>query len=337
MNEQEKYDWMVYVSCMTYNHAPYIVDAMNGFTMQETNFPFVCAIVDDASTDGEQEIIKQYLNEHFDLEDKNVVRQEETDDYVLTFARHKTNLNCYFAVFFLRYNHYSIKKSKVPYTSQWRDKAKYIAICEGDDYWTYSKKLQMQVDFLEKNLQTGLVYTEIDRYIQKESLFEKDFFKTKPIKNTHDDFLLNSWFLAPCTWLIRSELSKKIPDLDLIKCFKGDTLMLLTYSKYSQVYFVNEVTSVYRVLNTSASHFDDYHKKRLFWRRNVNTRMFFLQDKKLSFRLKFWRKVFKNGRPSFRTQKDKLHEWLCDGFADFFRVLFIKKTAHSLISQKRKD
>ena len=103
MNEQEKYDWMVYVSCMTFNHAPYIVDAMNGFTMQNTDFPFVCAIVDDASTDGEQEVIKNYLNEHFDLEDKVVARHEETDDYVLTFARHKTNLNCYFAVSGLQY------------------------------------------------------------------------------------------------------------------------------------------------------------------------------------------------------------------------------------------
>ena len=50
MNEQVKYDWMVYVICATYNHASYIKDAMNGFTMQETDFPFVCAIIDDAST-----------------------------------------------------------------------------------------------------------------------------------------------------------------------------------------------------------------------------------------------------------------------------------------------
>ncbi|MBR4365861.1 MAG: glycosyltransferase family 2 protein, partial [Bacteroidaceae bacterium] len=83
-------NFIVRVSCMTFNHAPYIEDAMNGFTMQETTFPFVCTIIDDASTDGEQEVIKKYLQEHFDLEDSSVVRNEETDDYVLTFARHKT-------------------------------------------------------------------------------------------------------------------------------------------------------------------------------------------------------------------------------------------------------
>ena len=48
---------MLYVSYMTYNHSPYIVDAVNGFTMQKTNYLFVCAVVDDATTDGEQEVI----------------------------------------------------------------------------------------------------------------------------------------------------------------------------------------------------------------------------------------------------------------------------------------
>ena len=327
---------MVYVRCFTYNHSLYIEDALNGFTMQETTFPYVCCIVDDASTDGEQIVIKNYLNDYFDLEEKKLVQQEETDDYVLTFARHKTNLNCYFAVYFLKYNHYN-KKGKGQYIARWREKAKYIAFCEGDDYWILPQKLQMQVDFLEKHPKTGLVYTEINRYFQKESFFEREFFKSRPIKNTYDEFLMNSWFLAPCTWLYRSELSKRYPALNSQKCHKGDTMMLLTFSKYSQVYFMDEVTAVYRILNTSASHFDNYDRQKQFWRKNVNTRMYFLQDKNLSFRFKFWKKVFMDGRPSFRTQRDKLPEWLFDGFADFFRVLFIKKTTHALISPKRKD
>ena len=63
----DEHKYMVRVSCMTYNHASYIEDAMNGFCMQETSFPFVCTIVDDASTDGEQDVIQKYLNEHFVL------------------------------------------------------------------------------------------------------------------------------------------------------------------------------------------------------------------------------------------------------------------------------
>ena len=155
----EPIDFLVQVNCMTFNHASYIEDAMNGFIMQETKFPFVCTIVDDASTDGEQEVIEGYLKEHFDLEDKAIVQQEETDDYVRTFARHKSNYNCYFVVLFLKYNHYSIKKNKKQYFQE-RLVSKYVAICEGDDYWIDPLKLQKQVDFLEKNSSYNMVYTK---------------------------------------------------------------------------------------------------------------------------------------------------------------------------------
>ena len=87
--KQNRYS--VCVRSATYNHSQYIEDTMNGFTMQKTDFPYVCCIMDDASTDGEPEVIRQYLKEHFDLEDKSVVRNEETDDYILCFARHKTS------------------------------------------------------------------------------------------------------------------------------------------------------------------------------------------------------------------------------------------------------
>ena len=151
------------VRCTTYNQSSYIEDALNGFTMQETNFPYVCTILDDASTDGEQEVIKKYLQEHFDLDNRSVVRNEETDDYVLTFAQHKTNRNCYFAVLFLKYNHYSIKKAKDQYIKEWLD-VKYIALCEGDDYWIDPYKLQKQVDYLESHPNCTMVCCKAANY-----------------------------------------------------------------------------------------------------------------------------------------------------------------------------
>ena len=81
------------VSCFTYNQSRYIVDAMNGFTMQQTSFPFVCIVMDDASTDGETEVIKKYINQHFEVVD-NMEVKEDTDDYVMTLVRHKKNQNC---------------------------------------------------------------------------------------------------------------------------------------------------------------------------------------------------------------------------------------------------
>ena len=170
--EQPKY--MVCVRCMTFNQSSYIKDALNGFTMQETNFPYVCTILDDASTDGEQEVIKKYLQEHFDLENKSVVRNEETDDYILTFAQHKTNRNCYFAVLYLKYNHYSIKKPKDQYIKEWLD-VKYIALCEGDDYWTHPQKLQKQVDFLEIHKDYSCCCHRLNIYYENTDSWTDDF------------------------------------------------------------------------------------------------------------------------------------------------------------------
>lgn len=198
----EDIKYMVRVSCMTFNHAHYIADAMNGFCMQETNFPFVCTIMDDASTDGEQDVIKNYLEEHFDLEDSSVVRKEETDDYFLTFAQHKTNKNCYFAVLFLKYNHYSIKKPKMPYIEEWCD-TKYVALCEGDDYWIDSQKLQTQTDLLDANPDISLV---AGGYVYKkgsrETLVIKNENNNKNFRFNQNDWKKN-WYTKTLTVMYR--------------------------------------------------------------------------------------------------------------------------------------
>jgi hypothetical protein len=61
-------------------------------------FPFVCTLVDDASTDGEQEVIRHYINENFDLQETIGSYKKDKDYGHVTFARHKSNVNCYFAI-----------------------------------------------------------------------------------------------------------------------------------------------------------------------------------------------------------------------------------------------
>lgn len=143
--------FLVRTFCATYNHESYITDAIQGFVMQETSFPVVYTIVDDASTDKTAEVLRRFVNEHFDVDSNSGGYDKDTDYGHVTFAQHKTNKNCYFAVIYLKENHYSQKKSKAPYLTEWMD-TKYVAMCEGDDYWTYPLKLQKQVDFLEKHL-----------------------------------------------------------------------------------------------------------------------------------------------------------------------------------------
>ena len=178
------HSFKVYVWCNTFNQASYIKDTMDGFCMQQTNFPFVCMIMDDASTDGEPEVIKQYLHDYFDIE-----WTKETDDYHLTLARHQENKNCYFAVYLLKYNHYSIKKLRLRYYKELADDIDYVALCEGDDYWTDAHKLQKQADALDANPQATLVYTNFQTIDGEGNPISRPFIKDFPGRSHSGDNL----------------------------------------------------------------------------------------------------------------------------------------------------
>ena len=104
---------LVSICCITYNHEKFIKDAIEGFLMQKTDFPIEILIHDDASTDGTTEIIKKYEKEYPDL--IHAVYQTE--------------------------NQYSQGKKVFPILAN-QASGKYIALCEGDDYWTDPLKLQ---------------------------------------------------------------------------------------------------------------------------------------------------------------------------------------------------
>ena len=244
----EKY--MVRVSCMTYNHAPYIVDAMNGFCMQETTFPFVCTIVDDASTDGEQDVIKSYLQAHFDLEDDSVVRNEETDDVYLVFAQHKTNKNCFFAVVLLKYNHYSIKKPKKPYYAEWADGSKYTAMCEGDDYWIHRQKLQKQVDFLESHPNhSACIHAHRRDEFKDDGVTSIDCYKypnNLEYIPTEDVICNKKMFCATASLVYKSSAVENYPNWAKQSPVGDKPLKLVLFAR-GNIGYINELMSVYRV------------------------------------------------------------------------------------------
>ena len=180
----KRFTYKVCVWCNTYNQTSYIKDTMDGFCIQQTNFPFACLIMDDASTDGEPEVIKQYLNDHFDTE-----WTKETDDYHLKVARHQENRHCYFAVYLLKYNHYSIKKLRLKYYREVTDEIDYVALCEGDDYWTDAHKLQKQADALDANPQATLVYTNFQTVDGEGNPISRPFIKDYPGRSHSGDNL----------------------------------------------------------------------------------------------------------------------------------------------------
>ena len=132
---------LVSVCCMTYNHVSFIRQCLDGFMMQKCSFNFEVLIHDDASTDGTQNIIQEYVTRYPDII-KPIYQKE---------------------------NQYSKGiDPNVKYNFS-RAKGKYIAMCEGDDYWTDPYKLQKQVDFLESHPDYVMCSHNVDIYFQKKT------------------------------------------------------------------------------------------------------------------------------------------------------------------------
>ena len=127
MEEIKKYQ--VCIRCYTYNQALYISDALESFVIQKTNFPFVIVVVDDASSDGEQEVIRDFINKNFDIHDKATSYTRDTDLANVMYAQHSTNKNCYIAAILLKNNLYKEPDKKSVLVDEWRNQSKYEALC----------------------------------------------------------------------------------------------------------------------------------------------------------------------------------------------------------------
>lgn len=251
----------VTVSCMTYNHAKYITDAMNGFVMQQTSFPFVCTIVDDASTDGEPEVIRKYVEENFDFSADSVAFHKETDYAHITYAQHKKNKNCYFAVLYLKENHYSQRKDKSPYLKEWRDGVEYMAICEGDDYWISPDKLEKQVDYLDLHPDCALVWAKAKCFYDQINKYS-GYIGSKT--ESFMDLLYNNGVTTLTTMIRTSALLGYNDEIKEEKWLMGDKPLWLYISIKNKIHFENKVYAVYRILHQSASMRHSYEARKNF-------------------------------------------------------------------------
>ena len=241
--------WKVCVQSWTYNQAKYIEDTLNGFTVQKTSFPYVCCIIDDASTDGEKEVIENYIKMHFDINNGSCFKFEETVDYTLLYAKHNTNDHCFFCVLFLKYNHHSIRKETLPYIKQWYDNSNYIALCEGDDFWTDSHKLQKQVDFMETHPTHSMCFHAINYFYPNGTIEEKHRYDVSKERCDINDMILlaGEGYAKICSMVYDrnkygvgfSEWAKKTS--------VGDWLIQATLFVKGDVAYIDTVMSTYRV------------------------------------------------------------------------------------------
>jgi glycosyltransferase involved in cell wall biosynthesis len=132
MNNKSNNLPLVSINCLVYNHAPFLREAFEGFLKQKTNFKFEIIIHDDASNDGSREIIDYYTDKYPDIFFPLIQRDNKYSQGIRGISE--------------RYN--------FP-----RCRGKYIAMCEGDDYWIDENKLQKQFDFMETNNEYSFCYT----------------------------------------------------------------------------------------------------------------------------------------------------------------------------------
>lgn len=224
VREAEDNTLMVTIRCITYNHEPYIRQCLEGFVMQKTNFRYEAIVHDDASTDGTAAIIREYAKKYPDI----IKPIYETE------------------------NQYSKHDGSLRRIMDAHMHGKYIATCEGDDYWIDPLKLQKQVDFLEENPEYGLIYTNVDFYYQKQNKFERSYITSGKLPRSNDfvSHLVNGGYIAPCTWLYRRKYMQTYTQ----SYVDGTFPMALDIWANSKIYFLDEVTTVYRVLVESASH-----------------------------------------------------------------------------------
>lgn len=217
---------VVSISCITYNHAPYIRQCLDGFMMQQTNFAFEVLIHDDASTDGTTEIIKEYETRYPDVikpiyEDENQWVKGRRGSAVFNFPRAR---------------------------------GKYIALCEGDDYWTDPLKLQKQVNFLERNPSYSMCFTNAIQH------FEDGSIPDRPFSNLYEkDYLGVELFRNWCVPTASIVLKRDIIQSNLFQVAStnqnfvfGDIILILTCASLGKVKALPLFTSVYRVTGHGA-------------------------------------------------------------------------------------
>lgn len=218
---------MVSICCITFNQKDFIAKALDSFLMQKTTFPYEILIHDDASTDGTQDILKKYEMEYdnihvvYELENQYSKGVSITSTFLLPIA-----------------------------------KGKYIAFCEGDDYWTSPNKLQKQVDYMEKNPDCTLCFhnaiiVDVNEKMVKNSFLPKNRFYEKYFKRNNcvytPDDMIKLDFAPTNSLLYRRSDAEKLREYRMNKHYVcGDLLSRIFYTSLGYAFFIDETLSAYR-------------------------------------------------------------------------------------------
>lgn len=223
---------LVSIKCITYNQESYIGMALDSFLMQETNFPFEVIVHDDASTDKTAEIIREY-EKAYPLIIKPIYEGE---------------------------NLYSKDQKKMNDIINVHLRGKYIALCEGDDFWCDNSKLQKQTEALERHPECSVALCRV-QFIEKDGNVLK---KTAPMKGTleknivtlddytREEYGQGQWTFHTSSFFYRACYQKEFYEARS-KEFKnfpyGDMPLIIFLLSQGKGYFLPEIMSCYRTFS----------------------------------------------------------------------------------------
>ncbi|MDU1905356.1 MAG: glycosyltransferase [Dysgonomonas sp.] len=216
---KEKKEILVSVCILVYNHEKFLKQTFDSILMQKTNFAFEIVIGEDCSSDNSRAICIEYKQQHPDL--ITLLLPDQNQGVVKNCI--STLENC---------------------------RGKYIAFCEGDDYWTDPYKLQKQVDFLEANPDYSLVFHQVQTLSMSTNTFGSDFFNHSPEIKTYTikDLAKGNFIHTPSVMLIKSSIDYRDIDLTLPV---SDYYLWLSSAEKGKIAYLPDIMSVYRIWNES--------------------------------------------------------------------------------------
>lgn len=233
------------ISCITYNQEKFIRDAIESFLMQKTTFPIEILIHDDASTDKTADIVREY-----EIKYPNLIKPIYQNE-----------------------NQYSKRNGIIGRIQRTRARGKYYAMCEGDDYWIDSLKLQKQVDFLEKN--PDYVLTSHSRIIVDEN--------RNQLTNTDS---LTRDYGTQCI-VFRNVLKDDFISFNAVGIANGDTFLLTYLENFGKITILDFVGSAYRKTGSGVWAKHSYREKYRLAEQSFNRMEYFF--KKYNYKKSFQR------------------------------------------------
>lgn len=212
--------FLVTVYCPTYNHENYIRDALDGILMQKTDFHFEVIVHDDASIDGTVDIIKEYQREY-----PEIIRP------IFQSVNQYSQGHRIFSTFVLP-----------------KSVGKYVAVCEGDDYWTDERKLQKQVDYLENHPECALCVCAT-KFLDSQSRKTIDYPQSEENKVYSTEDIIKAGgggLFHTVSFVYRKRYAYVFPDF-FTKYTFGDYPVAIFLSMQGTVYYLKDVMAVHRV------------------------------------------------------------------------------------------